>query len=231
MERGVSTAPETRKLFAYVLPMLMFVLLLGLSSAIKKNGAGLGLAAPEFWIYPLQTLLCGGLLVYFGSEYDFARLRHPAFTILVALLVFIVWIAPWQFFALPPRVAGFNPDVLASEPAFFWSTLVLRFIRLVIVVPIVEEILWRGFLLRYLISENFTAVPFGAFSRFSFALVTVAFGCSHLLLDWPAAFIAGALYNAVAYQTKSLTSCVLAHGLTNLALGLWIVATKQWGFW
>jgi len=41
----------------------------------------------------------------------------------------------------------------------------------------------------------------------------------------------GKLYNAVAYRTKSLSSCILAHGLTNLSLGLWIVATKEWGFW
>ena len=51
-----------------------------------------------------------------------------------------------------------------------------RFLRLVIVVPLVEEIFWRGFLLRYLINEKFTEVPIGAFSWFSFGVVTVAFG-------------------------------------------------------
>ena len=49
--------------------------------------------------------------------------------------------------------------------------------------------------------------------------------------DWPAAFVTGALYNIVAYRTKNLTSCVLAYGLTNLVLDLWIVTAKQWGFW
>lgn len=230
-EPGVSSAPDKRKLLAYVLPILLFVLLLGVSSGLKRSGAALWLAAPEFWVYPLQTLLCAAALVYFRREYEFCRLRRPTLAILVALLVFVLWIAPQQFLGFPPRVVGFNPDTFSGEPGLFWSTLLLRFIRLIIVVPFVEEIFWRGFLLRYLISEKFETVAFGAFSWFSFAIVTVAFGCSHSLPDWPAALITGALYNGVAYRTKSLSSCILAHSLTNLALGLWIVGTKQWGFW
>ena len=147
-EPEVSSAPEKRKLLAHVLPMLLFVLLLGVRSILKKPGAALWLAAPEFWIYPLQTLLCAAVLVYSRREYEFDRLRQPIFTILLALLVFVLWIAPQQFFGFRPRVIGFNPDTLFAEPALFWSTLVLRFIRLAIVVPFVEEIFWRGFLLR-----------------------------------------------------------------------------------
>ena len=96
---------------------------------------------------------------------------------------------------------------------------------------IADEIFWRAFLLRFLISENFESVRFGTFSWLSFAVVTLAFGFSHSTADWPAALVTGALYNIIAYRTKSLSACVLAHALTNLALGLWIVATKQWGFW
>ena len=99
------------------------------------------------------------------------------------------------------------------------------------VVPLIEEIFWRGFVLRFLIDENFERVPVGAFSWFSFAAVTAGFAFSHSPPDWVAALVAGAAYNAVAYRTKRLSSCVVAHALTNLLLGLWIVQTKQWGFW
>ena len=100
-----------------------------------------------------------------------------------------------------------------------------------VVVPLVEEIFWRSLLLRYLISEKFETVPFGTFSWMSFAVVAVAFALSHQKADWPAALLTGVLYNLVACRSKSLTSCVVTHALTNLALGLWIVATKEWGFW
>jgi hypothetical protein len=49
--------------------------------------------------------------------------------------------------------------------------------------------------------------------------------------DWTAAFVTGALHNIVAYRPNSPSSGVLAHGFINLALGLWIVNTKQCGFW
>ena len=122
---------------------------------------------------------------------------------------------------------------MALQPhwAFLWFTLVLRFVRLVAVVPIMEEVFWRGFLLRYLVQENFTALPFGAWSPLSFAVVTLGFTFEHSRPDWPAAFITGILYNLVAIRTRSLPACVLAHALTNLCLGLYVMQTHQWGFW
>jgi len=53
----------------------------------------------------------------------------------------------------------------------------------------------------------------------------------HSAPDWPAAIVAGLLYNMLAYRTKSLSSCVLAHALTNALLAAYILHTKQWGFW
>jgi CAAX prenyl protease-like protein len=146
-------------------------------------------------------------------------------------LVFVLWIAPQQFLAFPPRRSGFDPEVFAGQPALYWGTVIFRFLRLVVVVPLVEEIFWRGFLLRYLINEKFTEVPIGAFSWLSFGVVTAAFGFTHSREDWIAALVTGALYNLVAYRTRSLAACVVAHALTNLLLGAWIMATRQWGFW
>ena len=220
-----------RQILAYASPMLVFTALLGLGSAFKTPNAHWWRAAPEFWIYPLQTLLCAGLLICFRREYEFQPWRRPIFTVTIALVVFLLWIAPQQFLHFPARLVGFNPDTFAASPPLYWTILLLRFLRLVLVVPLVEEIFWRAFFLRFLIAERFPSVPFGAFSWLSFTVVTIAVGFSHSMEDWPAAFITGALYNFVAYRTRSLTSCVFAHGLTNLALGLWIVSTKQWGFW
>jgi uncharacterized protein len=223
--------PSQRKLVAYVAPMVVFAALLSLSAMLKKIDHRFWLASAEYWIYPLQTILCGGLLIWFRREYDFQRLRNIAFTIFVGALVFVLWISPQQFLRFPARNVGFNPDVFANQPLFYWATVGFRFLRLVIVVPLIEEIFWRGFLLRFLIDEHFERVQFGMFSWVSFMIVTLAFGFSHSSDDWIAAVLTGAIYNGVAYRTKSLWSCVLAHALTNLLLGIWIMDTKQWGFW
>src|SRR4029077_1018392 len=97
----------------------------------------------------------------------------------VGILVFGLWVSPQAVLGFPPRVDGFNPDLLLPDLKLYWATVVFRFLRLVIVVPLVEEIFWRGFLLRYLINEKFDEVPFGTFSWLSFGVVTIAFAFSH----------------------------------------------------
>lgn len=227
----VSNSRTRRKLMAYIGPMLIFVAFLGLVSLLKMWGGPFWRASPQYWIFPLQTLVCGALLIFYWREYDLRTSRQLFFVIGIALLVFVLWISPQQFFGFPPRRDGFDPNVFARQPPLYWATILLRFLRLVVVVPLVEEIFWRGFLLRYFINENFEQVPFGTFSSLSFAVVTIGFTLSHSTPDWPAAAVTGALYNLVAYRTRTLSSCVLTHAITNLALGLWILRTGQWGFW
>ncbi|MDQ6808364.1 MAG: CAAX prenyl protease-related protein [Verrucomicrobiota bacterium] len=228
-----SAPPDSsqRSLLAYTVPMAAFLLFLAATALAKKIGGSVWLASAEYWIYPLQTIVCGGLLIGFWRRYESLRPRAVWLAILAGLFVFALWISPQQFFRQPARRVGFNPEMFIAWPVAYWFTIVLRFVRLVVVVPLVEEIFWRGFLLRYLIDEKFSRVPFGMFSWISFGAVTLGFTFVHSAPDWIAAFITGALYNCVAYRTKSLGSCVIAHATTNLLLGLWIVMTKQWGFW
>lgn len=216
---------------AYVLPMAAFLLLLAATGVAKKIGGSFWLASAEYWIYPLQTLLCGALLVWYRRDYAALAPRRVWFALAVALVVFALWISPQAFFGAPARTVGFNPETFSASPAAYWTTVVFRFLRLVIVVPLIEEIFWRGFLLRYLIDEKFWRVPVGAFSWLSFAAVTVGFTFVHSSADWIAASMTSALYNFIAYRTKSLGSCVIAHAITNLLLGCWIMRTKEWGFW
>ena len=220
-----------RKLVAYTAPLLTFIALLGLSSALKKIDSSIWLKSAEYWIYPVQTILCGALLIWFGREYQLRRPRQIAFASLAGAIVFLLWISPQQFLGFAGRLSGFNPDIFSNLPSLYWSTVIFRFLRLVVVVPFIEEIFWRGFLLRYLIDENFERVAFGTFSWVSFSIVTLGFAFSHSAADWPVALITGIIYNGVAYRTKSLSSCVLTHAITNLFLGLWIMKTQQWGFW
>jgi hypothetical protein len=228
---SVTNQPSRSKLLAYILPMAVFIVLLGLTGPIKMLGDSFWLKSPEYWLFPLQTFICAGLLIWYWRQYDFHGLKRVLFTLAIGALVFVLWISPQAFLGFGARTDGFNPDTFAGQPAAYWSTVLLRFLRLVIIVPLVEEIFWRGFLLRYFINDKFDTVPFGTFSWLSFAVVTVGFTFAHSSADWVAAAVTGALYNLVAYRTKSLASCVVAHALTNLLLGVWIMSTKQWGFW
>ncbi len=228
---SISNPRSGRKLVAYTLPMAAFIGGLVIVVLLKMIGGSFWVASPEYWVFPVQALVCGAMLLWFWREYEFHRLASIVFVVALGTFVCALWISPQAFLGFAPRNEGFNPDIFSAQPASYWATVLLRFLRLVIAVPLAEEIFWRGFLLRYFINENFDRVPFGSFSWFSFAVVTLGFTFAHSQVDWLAAAATGALYNLVAYRTRSLSSCILAHALTNLLLGLWIMHTKQWGFW
>jgi CAAX prenyl protease-like protein len=230
------TPGENLILAAYVAPFAAFMGGMVLVSLVQmfapmEGGGPLWLKEPKYWVYPLQTVVCAALLVWFWRNYEWGARRRTLAGVVAGLVVLGIWVAPQWLLGTAPRTDGFNPDVFASSPALWWSSLALRFVRLVVVVPLLEEIFWRGFLLRYLIKEDFTKVPFGAFSVVSFSVVTVMFGLAHWGADFIPAILTGVIYNYVAVKTKSLTACVVAHAVTNLGLGIYIMQTKQWGFW
>jgi CAAX prenyl protease-like protein len=85
--------------------------------------------------------------------------------------------------------------------------------------------------MRFLVREDFDKARIGEFQWKAFLLVAAFFMLVHSMADWPAAFLCGLAYNFVAVKTGSLSACVLAHAVTNLGLGIYIMATRQWGFW
>ncbi len=233
-------------LIAFAGPFVIFMLGLMLVSLVKAKEGSLWLTHPEYWVYPLQTVACAVALGFWWRNYSFRPLDVRAVGVGLAMGIFVfvlwVWISPpylqpvfdflfSPFLAPAVREGGFDPTLLESNPPLYFATLAFRLARLVIVVPLLEELFWRGFLLRYFVREDFTTVPMGSANPLSFVVVSLAFMLAHSRPDWPAAFLTGALYNLVAIYTRSLGACVLAHALTNLLLGSYILATKQWGFW
>jgi len=207
--------------------------LLGLGEAVAHFFDGQAfwmVSASRYWIFPLQTVICGALLIRYWRYYAPLSPVRPCFTLTLAAFVFAIWISPQALFHAVPRTDGFDPAFFGNGWAC-WLNAATRWVRLIIVVPLLEEVFWRGFLLRFLIREPFEKVPFGTFTWTSCAWVTFFFAGAHWGPDFWPALLTGALYNLVAYRTRSLGSCVLAHATTNLLLGIYIFATGQWGFW
>lgn len=219
---------------AYVAPFVVFMAGLALSQAVGMAGKGsdnLLLARPEYWVYPLQTLACGAALVIYWRRYDFGSRGGMGLAVAAGVLALLIWLLPQLALGVAPRTEGFDPTVFSDSPLLYWLTVLARFARLVIIVPLVEEIFWRGFLMRYLIRDDFETISLGTFKASSFFGVAGLFMLVHATADWPAAFVTGLIYNGLLVRTRSLTACVVAHALTNLGLGIYIMATRQWGFW
>lgn len=230
------TVPSSHRqaLFAHVGPFALFMLgfaLIQLVQAVAGKSDVLLLAQPQYWVFPLQTLVCAAALVFFWKRYDFGSQRVVPLAVGVGIVVFVIWVSPQMIFGQPRRIDGFDPSVFAGDPAVYWATVLSRFTRLVVVVPLIEELFWRGFLQRYLVDERFETVAIGRYTHGSFWGVVLGFVLVHALADYPAAAITGAIYGWLYVRTKTLLAPIVAHAITNLALGLYIMKTGQWGFW
>lgn len=214
-------------------PATPFVVPFGIFAGLLVLDQLLETAWPDakFVFYPAQTLVCGFALWRCRQAYGPFRARGMAFGTIIGVLVLCLWVAPQLFHLAPARTGGFDPGRLAPFPGLYHLTLALRFLRLVVVVPFLEEVFWRAFVLRVLVRPDFSSVPFGAFSWSSCLVAAGLFAIEHQPPDWPAGFVAGLLYNAVAYRTRNLGACIFAHAVTNLGLGIYICVTRQWGFW
>lgn len=224
---------ERRGYLAYCLPFFIFLGFLALVQVLEILGSALGLEwlrLAKYWLYPVQSLVCAGALIFYWKEYEWGR-RVIGLGVLAGGVALGIWVAPEAVFGMPKRLEGFNPEIFADDRLIYWGVVVSRFFRLVVVVPIVEEVFWRGFLQRYLISGTFRKVGIGEYSHFSFCGVAIAFMLAHSTADWVAAFLTAILFGWVVVLTRSLVTVVVAHAVTNLGLGFYIMATKQWGYW
>jgi CAAX prenyl protease-like protein len=227
---GISASPRAK---AYLAPFLLFTALLLIAELVAHFGEGMSawqLSEPKYWVYPLQTVLCAILLIFWWRTYEFNWSRGWWAGILAGVVALCVWVAPQEVFGAERRLGGFDLWFFGGGDAFKWN-LTFRLLRLVIVVPLVEEIFWRGFLIRHLVRDPFDSVPPDTRSWHAFAIVTFLFAVAHWGPDFVPALITGALYNGLLWWTRSLGACVIAHATTNLLLGLYLFRTQQWGFW
>ena len=105
--------------------------------------------------------------------------------------------------------------------------------RAVVVVSLVEELLWRGFLMRFLLNPdgNYWAGPFGRPSWKSYLIVTALVVFIHGPADWAAALVWGSLMYGCAVWTRSLGACVVMHAVANFLLGWYALSFGKYGLW
>ena len=137
-----------------------------------------------------------------------------------------------KYLGFDARLNGFDPDIFENQSAW-WAAVVLRFFRAVVVVALVEEIFWRGFLMRFVCDweGDYWKQPFGRATWKSYLIVTGLFMVAHAPVDYAGAFIYGSLTYVLCIWSKSLAACVVMHATANLLMGLYIMAYGKYGLW
>lgn len=225
---------------ARILPFAVYLSFLAVAQVIpsiaptsaSQNGWVLHI---DLWLYPIKTAAVLGLLVYFWPQYQelenklFNGTREAILTIAVGLVVYAAWVKMDWSWAMQGDGTEQGYDPFRTGTGIGVVLAGIRLFGASIVVPIMEELFWRSFLVRYLISSKFEAVALGTFTAFSFIATVVLFGLEHDL--WLAGMMAGVAYTGLLYYTKRLWPCIVAHAVTNFALGIHVLVTGEWRWW
>ncbi len=134
----------------------------------------------------------------------------------------------WESALEAGQRSAFNPLVeLADQPAWAFAFLAIRLFGLVIVVGVIEEFFLRGLIVRYFVDVDWWRVPIGQVTPA--ALVA---GTAVPMLMHPGELLAAlvwfSLVSWLMVRTRNLWDCVMAHMLTNLVLGLWVLYSGDW---
>jgi len=213
------------------LPFVAFMGLLALRGAWPPQGLW---GLDPRWIYGLSVWVVGGMLWAWRGEFgELSRQNLPdtselLWSVAVGLMVFGLWIhldAPWM--TLGEATANFEP--LSADGRIDWRLVAVRWIGAALLVPVMEELFWRSFLMRWIERPDFVTVDPRQVGIRAVVVSTFVFVLAHPL--WLAAALAGLAYAGLYIRSGKLWASVIAHAVTNGTLGIWVVCTRQWQFW
>jgi len=187
--------------------------------------------------FPLRVVFLAAVLWFFSRHVISFRCVRPVASILLGIAVCVLWVAPDQLFpgyrthwlfqnSLTGELkTSIDASLLASPMVLFF-----RSIRAVILVPIIEELFWRSWMMRWIIDPKFEAIPLGTWQARAFCTTVVLFALEHGSY-WEVGALAGIAYGWWMLRTRSLGDCILAHAVTNAILSGYVMATGKWHYW
>ena len=129
------------------------------------------------------------------------------------------------------RESGFNPSGLFGPGEITYGLYFFHLLGLVVVGPIVEEVFWRGFLMRYLLNNrDFQSVTIGWATPISFLITTSLIALAHGQ-RWPQAMASATVLGLWFVMTRGLGNVMAAHAMANLTLGVYVLLSKSWFLW
>ena len=212
---------------AYVAPFAAFIAVMAAEHALLPHSQIL---------YPIRFLIVSAVILLVSRPYLQLRPKNPLASIAIGAAVFLIWIAPDRLFGyrhfwlFDNAITGSaSTSIPADMQASLWF-LALRTLGSVALVPIIEELFWRGWLMRWLIDPHFEKVPLGTYAAAAFWITALLFASEHGPY-WEVGLIAGVVFNWWMIRTKSLADCILAHAVTNALLAAYVMAAGQWQYW
>jgi CAAX prenyl protease-like protein len=193
---------------------------------------------PPEWLAPVRFVLVAATLAALSRRAMPGRPGFAAGSILLGAAVLAIWIGPdllWgqryrEFVLFHNGVTGAARSSLPAYLKLNSGFIAVRVLESAILIPIIEELFWRGWLMRWAIRSDFESVPVGQYTALSFWAVALLFAAEHGPY-WEVGLMAGVAYNWWAVRTRNLADCMLAHAVTNALLAGYVLVFDQWQYW
>jgi CAAX prenyl protease-like protein len=228
--------PQSKQLrdnlaFSMAAPFALYFAFLVLQEVLAKSAYANALIDTRM-IYPVKAICVAMLLAYFWRCYkelaNFSlRMHEVLLGIATGVGVFLLWINLDQGWMSVGHSAGFDPRDSSGE--IDWNLAVPRLLGAAVVVPVMEELFWRSFFLRWIAHPKFFDVTPARAGLKALLLSSAAFGLEHDL--WLAGMVAGLAYGWLYMKSNKLWVPILAHATTNGILGLWVLHSGEWSYW
>lgn len=176
------------------------------------------------YYYPVKAILTLGVLLFFWKVYDFRSPDRKLEAIAAGILVAILWVM------LIPADADGNQNIsVAFSSMPLWALIGWVFFRLLgfwFIAPILEELVFRSYLLSRLSGQAVSNHQKPIFSLFALIASAVLFGLLHNA--WLAGMIAGLLFAYIRFRGDSIVNSIIAHSIANILITLWAVYSGNW---
>ena len=173
-------------------------------------------------------MVTAGVLWYFRRHYAPGNDLWSWTAVAIGVVVFASWLL-FPAAGDPGSAARLHAGVLGLGPAGAAVWIAFRVIGAVLVVPIAEELAFRGYLLRKLVARDFERVEPGRFTWLSFALSSILFGLLHESIA--SGTMAGAGFALALYRRGRLSDAVLAHVVANGLIAVAVLGFGRWELW
>jgi CAAX prenyl protease-like protein len=215
-----------------VAPFVVFLLLTGAQGQFGVESA--------YWFYFAKTLIGAWMVLAVWPLIREFKWAMSWEAVLVGVGVFVMWVGlEGRYPGLDQLTGGggdsessgpWNPHLVFGQGAILaWFFILVRTLGSTLVVPPLEEVVFRSTVYRYVVDPDFEKVSLKKFHWGALLITSTIFAVEHN--QWLSGFICGLAYQWLVIRKGRLGDAMTAHAITNFLLALWVVGRGAWQFW
>jgi exosortase E/protease (VPEID-CTERM system) len=203
---------------ALLVPLLVLMATMVLTSALSSR---------VDYLYPVRVVTTSGALWAFRKAYRPMTWTWSWPAIVLGITVFGVWMILEPAEPHRSTVVAASLATLPGGLRLVWIG--FRVLGSVLIIPVAEELAFRGYVLPRLVAPDVATVRPGQCPWWAWLGSSLLFGVLHG--RWLAGTLAGIGYALALRQRGQLADAIVAHMTTNALIAAYVLSHRAWALW